>query len=209
MRYWNTLSSWLRWQNVKQYHYKHMFVHMYILKWGRVQIPSRLGIKDDIVGERLHVQKNNSSYFLTYDSNVKTSHLYALYANLRRTRVRNFRTEPQSTVPDLTSRGIVDVFVTDITVNGNIYVSANDTYVCHCLQVQVWLSATLAMTLRVEGPRLNVIMMLTLIFWKSPLTKAENGKTGGNIQWSMTVDNRVLCDDQSSLAYIYGEIFKL
>ena len=66
-------------------------------------------------------------FFDISDSNVQTSHLYALYANLRRTRVRNFRTEPQSTVPDLTSRGIVDVFVTDITVNGNIYMSVQTT----------------------------------------------------------------------------------
>jgi len=32
------------------------------------------------------------------------------------------------------------------------------TCICHCLQVQVWLSATFAMTLR--GPRLNVIMTM-------------------------------------------------
>ena len=34
------------------------------------------------------------------------------------------------------------------------------------------------------GPRLNVIMTLTL-FWKCPLTKAENGRTGGDIPGSL------------------------
>ena len=80
---------------------------------------------------RGYIYKKKTSNFLTYLTNVQTSHLYALYANLRRTRVWNFRTEPQSTVPDLTSCGIVDMLVTDITVNGDIW------YVCHCLQVQV------------------------------------------------------------------------
>ena len=46
-------------------------------------------------------------------------------------------------------------------------------YICDCLQVQVWLSATFAMTLRGRGggPRPNVIMTLIFykIVWKCPL----------------------------------------
>ena len=57
------------------------------------------------------------------------------------------------------------------------------------------------------GPRLNVIMTLTL-FGSVPLQKLKMEEwVVTSLDHFLTVDYRVLCDDQSSLAFIYGQVF--